>query len=109
MKSAGYSLVFMLFIGLPVAGCASPEVVEVKQVGDADLNCEQLRAQYEDAQDFEAKARKDRGVTGTNVAAAVLFWPALIATYSNTDDAIDAAKDRQKRLEKLAADKHCNL
>ncbi len=91
------------------AGCATPEVVQVRQAGDGDLNCEQLKEQYVDAQEFEAKARKERGVTGTNVAAAVLFWPALIGTNSNTEDAINAAQDRQRRLEKLAADKKCSL
>jgi hypothetical protein len=45
-------------------------------------------------------------VTGTNVAAAVFFWPALIATYANTEDAVNAAKDRQKNLAKIADEKN---
>jgi hypothetical protein len=73
------------------------------------MDCKQLQAAYADAQEFEAKARKDRGVTGTNVAAAVLFWPALLGTYANTEEAINASKDRQKALEKLAAEKNCKL
>ncbi len=109
MKTVDYSLLLMLSIGPLIAGCATPEVVQVRQSGDAELSCAQLRAAYEDAQEFEAKARKERGVTATNVAAVVLFWPALIGTYSNTEDAINAAQERQKRLEKLAAEKHCDL
>ena len=92
-----------------VAGCATPTVVAVRKAGDAELSCSQLKAEYEDAKEFEAKARKERGVTGTNVVAAVLFWPAMVGTYANTEEAINASKDRQKRLEKLAEEKKCKI
>ena len=92
-----------------LAGCATPTVVSVRKPGDSELNCTQLKAEYDDAVSFEEKARKDRGVTGTNVAAAVLFWPALLGTYANTEEAINASKDRQKILEKLSADKRCKV
>jgi outer membrane biogenesis lipoprotein LolB len=90
-------------------GCASPTVVQTKQSNDSSMNCAQLKTAYSDAQDFEAKARKERGVTGTNIAAAIFFWPAMIGTYKNTEEAIEAAKDRQKHIEKIAADKRCAL
>ena len=90
-------------------GCATPTVVQSKQTGDSSMSCDQLKAAHADAQDFESKARKERGVTGTNVAAAIFFWPAMIGTYKNTEEAIEAAKDRQKHLEKLAGDKQCKL
>lgn len=90
-------------------GCATPTVVQTKQSNDSSMNCAQLKTAYSEAQDFENKARKERGVTGTNIAAAILFWPAMIGTYKNTEEAIDAAKDRQKHIEKLAADKRCAL
>jgi hypothetical protein len=96
-------------ISIILLGCASPEVVQVKQVGDRNLTCEQIKTAYDDAGEFEEKARKERKVTGTNVAAAVFFWPALIATYSNTDDAITAARDRQKNLTKIAEEKNCKI
>jgi hypothetical protein len=73
------------------------------------MSCSQLKAAYAEAQDFEAKARKERGVTGTNVAAAIFFWPAMLGTYKNTEEAIEAAKDRQKHLEKLGAEKGCKV
>lgn len=98
-----------LFCAIFLASCASPTVVQTKQTGDSNLNCEQLKAAYEEALDFENKARKERGVTGTNVAAALLFWPAMIGTYKNTEEAIDASKERQKHLEKLAQAKSCKL
>ena len=90
-----------------LSACATPTVVQTKQSRDSDLSCAQLKDAYAEAQEFESKARKERGVTGTNVAAAILFWPAMIGTYKNTEEAIDAAKDRQKHLERISSDKKC--
>ena len=90
-----------------VGGCATPTVVESKQSNDRMMSCDALKTAYGEAKDFEGKARKERGVTGTNVAAAILFWPAMIGTYKNTEDAIEAAKERQKHLESIAVEKKC--
>jgi hypothetical protein len=90
-----------------LGGCATPHVVESKQTNDRTLSCEGLKTAYVEAKDFEAKARKERGVTGTNVAAAIFFWPAMLGTYKNTEDAIEASKERQKHLEAIAAEKKC--
>ena len=90
-----------------LGGCASPTVVESKQSNDRLMSCDALKIAYGEAKDFESKARKERGVTGTNVAAAIFFWPAMLGTYKNTEDAIEAAKERQKHLESIAAEKKC--
>ncbi len=92
---------------LTMAGCASPEVVRTRQVADTRLTCDELADSIEEAEGFEREARKERGVTGTNVAAAVLFWPALIGTYANTQEAIAAAEDRQDHLSELREKKGC--
>lgn len=92
-----------------LGACASPAVVQTKQANDSEMSCPQLKTAYAEALEFETKARKERGVTGTNVAAAILFWPAMIGTYKNTEEAIDAAKERQRHLEKIAAGKKCQI
>lgn len=74
---------------------------------DKLMLCSALQTAYSEAKDFEGKARKERGMTGTNVAAALLFWPAMLGTYKNTEEAIEAAKARQKHLESIAAEKKC--
>ena len=88
-----------------LSSCASPEVVKTVQISDKDLSCSQLIAATEEAKKFEEDGREGRTVTGTNVAAALFWWPGLIATYINTDDAIDAAKDRQEHLAKIYDEK----
>ena len=91
-----------------LSACASPTVVDAKQSNDRMMSCDALKSAYTEAKDFETKARKERGVTGTNIAAAIFFWPAMIGTYKNTEEAIDAAKERQKHLETIAAETKCS-
>lgn len=90
-----------------LAGCATPDVVQVDQVGDEALDCAGLQTAIADARRFEYEARRERGVTTTNVAAAALFWPGLVATWANTDEAIDAARDRQENLTAAYRQKGC--
>ena len=90
-----------------LAACATPTVVQTRQAGDENLTCEQLKTQIALAQKYEEDARKERGVTGTNVAAALLFLPGLLGTYMNTEDAMRAARDRQSILTEMSAKKRC--
>lgn len=101
------STVAVIVTTLLLQACATPHVVEVNKISDANLSCTQLKAEIEEAKMFEKKARDERKVTGKNVAAAVLFWPALLGTYSNTEEAINAAKDRQNTLTKIYQQKNC--
>jgi hypothetical protein len=93
---------------LALQGCATPHVVETKKVSDNQLTCDEIVAQIEEADRFEAEARGERKVTGKNVAAALLFWPALIGTYANTEEAIDAARERKLNLNALYEKKKCS-
>ena len=92
-----------------LTACATPHVVETRKTGDADLSCDQIKNEIAEADRFEQAARKERTVTGTNVAAAIFFWPALLGTYSNTEEAINAAKTRRENLHKLGESKRCKL
>lgn len=92
---------------LLLQACATPHVVQTKKITDNQLSCEQLKAEIAEAEEFEKKARAERKVTGKNVAAAVFFWPALLGTYSNTEEAIDAAKERQSILTDIYQKKNC--
>ena len=94
-------------LALTMAACATPEVVQVDQVGDEALACGELQAGIAEANRFEEEARSERGVTGTNVAAGILFWPALVGTYMNTDEAIDAARARRDHLTGLHRQRGC--
>ena len=99
----------MAGLAILLAACASPTVVDTRKAGDSQLTCEQIKLEIAEADRFEKEARKERTATGTNVAAAIFFWPALLGTYSNTEQAINAAKERKDNLFKLADSKECKL
>jgi hypothetical protein len=101
--------IIALLIVTALAGCATPTVVETRKTGDSSLSCEQIKTEVSEAERFEREARKERTVTGTNVAAAILFWPALLGTYSNTEQAINAARERKENMNKLADKNGCKL
>ncbi len=61
-----------------------------------------------EAEEFRLKAEREKGVTGKNVAAAVFFWPAMLGTYANAEEAIKAAEDRKRHLMDIYRDKGCN-
>ena len=103
------TLLALVWLSVLLCSCASPTVVEPRKAEDLTLSCEQLEAEILDAEKFEAAARKERTVTGTNVAATLLFWPALIGTYSNTEDAINAATMRKANLLKIGEKKGCKF
>ncbi|WBQ09070.1 hypothetical protein L2D01_09200 [Hyphomonadaceae bacterium ML37] len=90
-----------------VSACATPRVVEAQQAGDRNLSCAEIMQQIDEARQFEEAARDDRSVNTTNVAAAVFFWPALVGTYMNTEEAIEAAQDRREHLNRLYENKGC--
>ncbi len=94
-------------MALGMVGCATPHVVDTRQLGDKKLSCGEIEDQIDEADRFEQQARSERKITGRNVAAAVLFWPALLGTYVNTEDAIDAAKERKRYLHKSYEKKGC--
>lgn len=96
-----------IVLAVSTVGCATPHVVQSRQAGDESLTCQQIKSQYQAAAKYETEARDERGVTGKNVAAVVLFWPALIGTYMNTEDAIKAARERQTILADLSTKKGC--
>lgn len=106
--NSNYLTVALVTAGLSLSACATPDVVQTRQPGDRNLSCAELVQAIEETDRFEEQARDERGVTGTNVAAAVFFWPALVGTYMNTEEAIEAAADRREYLNDLYDEKNCD-
>ena len=90
-----------------LAGCASPTVVQTIKPGDNGLTCAQLLNEYSDAERLRAEAEKEKTVTGGNVARALLFWPAILGTAANANEAIAAANTRKVHLTNQMNQKGC--
>ena len=90
-----------------LAACAKPTVTDVAMPGDETATCSQLKNEYTMARGLIADAEAEKGVTGDNVARLVLFWPAIIGTQMNANEAIDAANARQVHLLNIMRGKQC--
>lgn len=89
-----------------LASCASPTVVQSMKPGDTGLSCAQLQNEYVDAEKFKKEAEGEKGVTGGNVAR-LLFWPSIIGTYMNANEAMAAAENRKIHLANVMIQKKC--
>ncbi len=89
-----------------LSACASPTVVQSTKPGDAGLSCAQLQNEYVDAERLKKEAEGEKGVTGGNVAR-LLFWPSIIGTYMNANEAIAAAENRKVHLANVMMNKKC--
>jgi hypothetical protein len=92
---------------LLLSGRARSVAVERAKISDAQLSCAQLLSEIQEADKFRKAAEDNKGVTGTNAAAALFFWPALFVTYSDANEAIRAADERKANLTKLYSEKNC--
>lgn len=92
-----------------LAGCATPTVTQVVKPGDTGLSCAQLQNEYSDVQRLKKEADAEKSVTGGNVARAIFFWPAIIGTAMNANEAIAAADNRAVHLSNLMAQAKCDI
>ena len=86
------SIILISGILLISSGCASPTVVKAVKPADNNLTCAQLLNELSDMDNFIEEANEVKGVTGGNVARALIFPLAIIGSYSNANEAIAAAE-----------------
>jgi hypothetical protein len=92
-----------------LAGCASPTVTQVVKPGDAGLSCAQMQNEFSDVQRLKKEADAEKSVTGGNVVRAIFFWPAIIGTAMNANEAIAAADNRTVHLSNLMVQQKCEI
>ena len=92
-----------------LAGCATPTVTQVVKPGDTGLTCAQMQNEFADVQRLKKEADAEKSVTGGNVVRALFFWPAIIGTAMNANEAIAAADNRSVHLSNLMAQKKCEV
>ena len=94
-------------VAASVAGCATNEKVSVKQINDNNLTCAELASQDAELDAVLEKARHNKGVSGANVAAVLLFWPAAVGNYMDADKAEQLVVERKRHLADLYTKKNC--
>ena len=90
-----------------LGSCAKPTVVTVVMPGDEGLSCSQLKNEVAETQRFKREAEDVKGGTGGNITRGLLFWPAIIGSYQNANEAIAAANNRKVHLFNIMRKKDC--
>ena len=96
-------------IALLLAGCASPTIVQSVQPEDAQLGCEQLIKELDEAEKLRVAADGSKGSSGGNLVKGLLFFPALLISNDNVKNATEAAEARKTHLAALMSQKDCKV
>ena len=88
-----------LLCTLALAGCVSSKTVPTTQPSDYTLTCEQLQNELTSLGAKFEEVKEESGVTGKNVALAVVFWPGIIFNEMRADE---NEKSVNRRIEHLA-------
>ena len=91
-----------------LTGCATSQKVQVVQMGDDKMTCASIQEELAQLNQADAEVNSKKGVTGTNVAAALFFWPALAFTYIDAKDANKAISERRSHLTAIGNKKNCS-
>lgn len=100
-------LISMIAIAVLATGCATSEKVQTAQTGDKSLSCADITKEFKKLDAAEADVKSKKGVTGTNVAGALLWLPGLAYTFYDAGQATDAISARRSRLVELSDHKNC--
>ena len=97
----------LLLTTLFVASCATPKAIDVVQIGDNEMSCNELKLAYESANYHEDSAHENKGVTDENILSGLFFFPAYFVTYGTSIHAEYNASQRKDHLLKLYLNKEC--
>lgn len=105
---AAFKAALVVCVTLGLSGCATNQKISTNQLSDSSLTCEQIVTQDKGLDDILEKAQHNKGVSGANVAAVLLFWPAAIGNYMDADKAEALVVKRKAVLADLHKSKHCS-
>ena len=104
MKKKFLTLVIFLY----VSSCANPTIVNVIGPNDNTLTCEELSSEIAKANKYADEAKEAKKMDKPhNIGAILFFIPGYGVTMKNIDEAIKAAGDRAKHLNKIKERKNC--
>ena len=97
------SLIAIMFI----TSCATPKPIDIIQVNDQAMTCNELRLGIETADLNEDIAHSNKGVTDENILSGLFFFPAYFVTYGTSIHAQYNASERKDHLLRLYNRKDC--
>ena len=89
------------------SACSSTTKVATLKPTDSKMSCAEINQEFADLDTVMREAKKNKGASGTNIAAAVFFWPAAVGNYVDAKDSEELVAERQVNLTNLAQSKGC--
>ena len=90
-----------------ITSCATPKQMDIIQVNDQAMTCNELRLGVETASLNEDIAHSNKGVTDENILSGLFFFPAYFVTYGTSIHAQYNASERKEHLLRLYNSKDC--
>ena len=90
-----------------ITSCATPKPIDIIQVNDQAMTCNELRLGIETADLNEDIAHSNKGVTDENILSGLFFFPAYFVTYGTSIHAQYNASERKDHLLRLYNRKDC--
>jgi len=106
VKSTRMLVSLVVAVSLLVSACA-PTVQSYDPFIDSRLNCDELAMEIRRTRDLRAEAESNKGLSGQNVAWALLFWPGIFANEASNNDAIRVADERLRYLNHYYNEREC--
>ena len=89
------------------SACSHTEKVATDKPTDSKLTCDEIKTEYAELDTVMGEAKKNKGASGKNIAAAVFFWPAAVGNYVDAKDAEELVEERRRKLAELGNAKGC--
>ena len=91
-----------------LSSCANPTIINVIGPNDNNLSCKELSDEIALANKYADEAKEAKKMDKPhNIGAILFFIPGYGVTMKNIDEAIKAAGDRAKHLNKIKERKNC--
>ena len=91
-----------------LTGCATSQKIQVVQPGDQNLSCTAIKDEIAKLDKAQTDIDSKKGMTGTNVAAALFWLPGLAYTYYDAGEAQRLISDRKSGLTTIYNNKKCS-
>ena len=81
-----------------VAACSTSPKTQVVQLGDNSMSKEQIIAEMAKLDNMQKEVESKKGMTGTNIASVLLWWPGIAYTYYDAAEANKLIQERRSHL-----------
>ncbi len=92
---------------LLTSACSHTEKVATVKPTDSKMSCSDINKEFSDLDTVMREAKKNKGASGANIAAAVFFWPAAVGNYMDAKDSEELVAERRRVLTDLSVSKGC--